>query len=67
MKLIPLKHAYGDASARTMIKCVFTGKTEKWNDAAARGWMVDRDGVPFIGSSYYSPERLQSLASEDND
>lgn len=67
MKLTLLKHAYGDASSRTMIRCVHTGKLEKWNDAASRGWMVDRNGVPFYSSSYYSPERLQSLAGEDND
>jgi hypothetical protein len=61
MKLVLLKSACGDASSRTTIRCVFTGQREKWNDASARGWMVDRDGIPFAESSYYSPERLRSL------
>jgi hypothetical protein len=61
MKLLPIKTTKGDASAQVELRCTLTGKTIKWNEAAAQGWKVDLEAVPFSTSAYYSPERLATL------
>lgn len=61
MKLIPIKPTTGDAAAQIDLRCILTGKTIKWNNAAAQGWKVDLEGIPFSTSAYYSPERLATL------
>ncbi len=62
MQLLPIKTTKGDASAQVELRCTLTGKTIKWNEAAAKGWKVDLDGIPFDASSYYSPERQETLS-----
>jgi hypothetical protein len=61
MKLIPLTKTSGDAAAQIELRCIITGKTIKWNDAAAEGWKVDLEGKPFCSTSFYSPDRQSTL------
>lgn len=63
-KFVPLKAQEKGLPSEIRIRCNYSGRVARWDEAVSLGWVADANGTPF--NAYYSPEAVQYLSNPSN-